>query len=96
MITMSKGLCPLVLAQKWAYDLGTCPCMSIKVSRKLHDMRIWGRIVRARKRGAIRVSRSEQAAAKQDEKRDSADSRVPPRAFVSDLKESNKKQGRTP
>ena len=70
--------------------------MSIKVERKLHDMRIWGRIVRARKRGAIRVSRSEQAAAKQDEKRDSADSRVPPRAFVGDLKESNKKQGRTP
>lgn len=33
MIIVSKGLIPLVLAQKWDYDLGTRPSMSIKVER---------------------------------------------------------------
>lgn len=37
---MSKGLIPPVLAQWWENDLGTRPDMSIKVERKLHDMRI--------------------------------------------------------
>ena len=34
-----------MLAQKWFYGLMTRPDMSIKVERKLHDMRILGRIV---------------------------------------------------
>lgn len=42
MITVSKGLSPHVLAQWWGNDLGTRPDMSIKVERKLHDMRIVG------------------------------------------------------
>ena len=31
-----------VLAQEWFYDLLTRPNMSIKVERKLHDMRMLG------------------------------------------------------
>ena len=34
-----------MLAQEWFYGLMTRPDMSIKVERKLHDMRILGRIV---------------------------------------------------
>ena len=45
MIPGSKGLKPPVLAQRWCNGLGTRPNMSIKVERKLHDMRIVGRIV---------------------------------------------------
>lgn len=45
MIPGSKGLKPPVLAQRWCNDLGIRPNMSIKVERKLHDMRIVGRIV---------------------------------------------------
>ena len=45
---MSKGLIPPVLAQWWENDLGTRPDMSIKVERKLHDMRMSDRIVRVR------------------------------------------------
>ena len=41
----SKGLTPRVLAHWWWNDLETRPNMSIKVGRKRHDMRIWGRIV---------------------------------------------------
>ena len=37
-----------VLAQEWLYGLMTRPNMSIKVERKLHDMRILGRIVGVR------------------------------------------------
>ncbi len=37
-----------VLAQEWLYGLMTRPDMSIKVERKLHDMRILGRIVGVR------------------------------------------------
>ena len=37
-----------VLAQEWFYDLLTRPNMSIKVERKLHDMRMLGRIVGVR------------------------------------------------
>lgn len=37
-----------VLAHECFYDLMTRPSMSIKVGRKLHDMRILGRIVGAR------------------------------------------------
>ena len=37
-----------MLAQKWFYGLMTRPDMSIKVERKLHDMRIAGRIVGVR------------------------------------------------
>ena len=37
-----------VLAQEWFYGLMTRPDMSIKVERKLHDMRILGRIVEVR------------------------------------------------
>ena len=37
-----------VLAQEWFYGLMTRPDMSIKVERKLHDMRILGRIVGVR------------------------------------------------
>ncbi len=35
-------------AQEWFYGLMTRPDMSIKVERKLHDMRILGRIVGVR------------------------------------------------
>ena len=44
----SKGLSPHELAHKWAKDLRTRPDMSIKVGRKHHDMRMFGRIVGAR------------------------------------------------
>ena len=37
-----------VLALEWLYGLMTRPDMSIKVERKLHDMRILGRIVGVR------------------------------------------------
>ena len=37
-----------VLAQEWFYGLMTCTDMSIKVERKLHDMRMSDRIVRVR------------------------------------------------
>ena len=37
-----------MLAHKWFYGLMTRPDMSIKVERKLHDMRMLGRIVRVR------------------------------------------------
>jgi len=47
MIPGSKGLKPPVLAQRWCNGLGIRPNMSIKVERKLHDMRIVGRIARA-------------------------------------------------
>ena len=52
---MSKGLIPPVLAQWWENDLGTCPDMSIKVERKLHDMRIIGVDCESAKRVAICV-----------------------------------------
>ncbi len=45
MMPGSKGLNPHELAHRWMKDLGTHPDMSIKVERKLHDMRILGRIV---------------------------------------------------
>ena len=45
MIPGSKGQRPPVLAQRWLADLGTRPNMSIKVKRKLHDMRIVDGIV---------------------------------------------------
>ena len=45
MITVSKGLSPPVLAQRWMNDLGARPDMSIKVGFLSHDMRIAGRIV---------------------------------------------------
>ena len=44
----SIGLSPYELAHRWVKDLGTRPDMSIKGKRKLHDMRIAGRIVRVR------------------------------------------------
>ena len=44
----SKGLNTNELAHKWMKGLGTRPNMSIKVERKLHDMRIVGRIVGVR------------------------------------------------
>ena len=44
----SKGLSPYELAHRWVKDLETRPDMSIKGKRKLHDMRIAGRIVRVR------------------------------------------------
>ena len=44
----SKGLNPHEIAHRWGKDLGTRPDMSIKVERKLHDMRMAGRIVRVR------------------------------------------------
>ena len=37
-----------MLAQEWFYGLMTRPNMSIKVERKLHDMRMLGRIVKVR------------------------------------------------
>ena len=46
MIPGFQSLRPSVLAQRWWNDLGTRPNMSIKVERKLHDMRMVGRIVR--------------------------------------------------
>ena len=52
---MSKGLIPPVLAQWWENDLGTRPDMSIKVERKLHDMRIIGVDCESAKRVAIRA-----------------------------------------
>ncbi len=45
MIPESKGLNPHELAHAWVKDLGTRPNMRIKVGRKPHDIRIWGRIV---------------------------------------------------
>ena len=48
LIQGSKGLNPHELAHKWVNDLGTRQNMSIKVGRKLHDMRIFCRIVGAR------------------------------------------------
>jgi len=45
---VSKGLFPLVLAQKWKIELETRPNMSIKVGRQSHDMRIFDRIVGVR------------------------------------------------
>ena len=48
MIPGSNGLKPPVLAQRWCNGLETRPNMSIKVERKLHDMRILGRIVGVR------------------------------------------------
>ena len=45
MMPGAKGLNPHELACKWMKDLGTRPNMSIKVKRKLHDMRIVDRIV---------------------------------------------------
>ena len=42
LITVSKSLIPPVLAQWWDSDFETRPYMSIKVERKLHDMRILG------------------------------------------------------
>ena len=43
-----KGLSPHELAHRWVKDLRTRPDMSIKVGRKHHDMRMFGRIVGAR------------------------------------------------
>ena len=48
MIPGSEGLNPHELAHKWVNDLGTRQNMSIKVGRKLHDMRIFCRIVGVR------------------------------------------------
>ena len=45
MIPGFQSLRPSVLAQRWWNDLGTRPNMSIKVERKLRDMRMVGRIV---------------------------------------------------
>ena len=42
MMPGSKGLNPHELAHRWMKDLGTRPDMSIKVERKLYDMRILG------------------------------------------------------
>ena len=47
MMPGSKGLSPHELAHKWVKDLGTRPDMSIKVGCISHDMRIWGRVLRA-------------------------------------------------
>ena len=41
----SKGLSPYELAHRWVKDLETRPDMSIKGMRKLHDMRIAGRVL---------------------------------------------------
>ena len=41
----SKGLSPYELAHRWVKDLETRPDMSIKGKRKLHDMRIAGRVL---------------------------------------------------
>ena len=48
MIPGSKGLSPHELAHRWMKDLRPRPDMSIKVGRKHHDMRMFGRIVGAR------------------------------------------------
>lgn len=48
MMPWSKGLNPHEFAHRWVQDLGTRPNMSIKVERKLRDMRILGRIVKVR------------------------------------------------
>ena len=48
MIQGSKGLNPHELAHKCVNDLLTRQNMSIKVGRKLHDMRIFCRIVGVR------------------------------------------------
>lgn len=40
MMQGSKVIDHDVLAQEWSYDFLTRPAMSIKVERKLHDMRI--------------------------------------------------------
>ena len=53
--TVSKGLSPPVLAQRWENDLETRSDMSIKGKRKLHDMRIIGVDCESAKRVAIRV-----------------------------------------
>ena len=45
MIPELKGLNPHELAHERVKDLGTRPNMRIKVGRKPHDIRIWGRIV---------------------------------------------------
>ena len=44
-----------MLAQEWFYGLMTRPNMSIKVERKLHDMRIWGEDCESAKHGTIRM-----------------------------------------
>lgn len=43
-----KSLNPHELAHRWVKDFEPRPDMSIKVKRKLRDMRIAGRIVRVR------------------------------------------------
>ena len=43
-----------MLAQEWFYGLMTRPDMSIKVERKLHDMRILGQDCGSTKYGTIR------------------------------------------
>ena len=48
MIPVDKALRLRMLACRRAKELGTRPDMSIKVKRKLHDMRIVARIVRVR------------------------------------------------
>ena len=53
--TVSKGLSPPVLAQRWENDLETRSDMSIKGKRKLHDMRIIGEDCGSAKCGAIRI-----------------------------------------
>lgn len=54
---MSKVLKPLVLAQEWVQNLGHASDMSIKVKRKLHDMRIFAADCGSAKHGAICVIR---------------------------------------
>ena len=44
----SKVRFHVVLAHKWELDFMSRPKMRIKVGRKPHDIRIWGRIVKAR------------------------------------------------
>ena len=44
----SKVRFHVVLAHKWKIDFMTRPKMRIKVGRKPHDIRIWGRIEEAR------------------------------------------------
>ena len=48
MMPGAKGLNPHELACKWMKDLGTRPYMSMEGERKLHDMRMEGRIVGVR------------------------------------------------
>ena len=51
----AKGLSPHELAHMWVKDLRTRPDMSIKVKRKLRDMRILGQDCESAKHETIRV-----------------------------------------